>query len=179
MCMWQIFSAINFMHSRLVLHRDLKPENILITSDNVLKVADLGLSKKINFMARRKSNTILSLFYRAPEIVLGSEEYFTGVDMWSLGCMLADFFLPEPLFKCENEVISMAKYLEFCGYPNKKLQLKWSKLPKFEDIFNQPFSKHRRNPKIIGKTTHIDTHFKNIHPLAKDLIKRLLQLDPD
>jgi serine/threonine protein kinase len=121
-CMWQILSAINFMHSRLVLHRDLKPENILITSDNVLKVADLGLSKKINFMTRRKSNTILSLFYWAPEIILGSEEYFTGVDMWSIGCLFADFFLPEPLFKCESEIISMAKYIEFCGYPEEKLQ---------------------------------------------------------
>jgi serine/threonine protein kinase len=73
---YQILMGIDKMHSMLLLHRDIKPDNILVKPDGDVVLADFGLSKKAAFTQRRKSNSIVSLWYRAPEIVLGSEDYF-------------------------------------------------------------------------------------------------------
>ena len=66
-------------------------------------MADFGLAKKASFMQRRKSNSIVSLWYRAPEIILGSEDYLLGVDMWSIGCIFAEFFTLNPIFAAKDE----------------------------------------------------------------------------
>jgi serine/threonine protein kinase len=92
--------GLDSLHSRMILHRDLKLENILIDIDGNVKIADFGLSKRATFHQRRKSNTIASLWYRAPEIILGSERYFIGVDMWSIGCVMYDMLTMKTLFEC-------------------------------------------------------------------------------
>ncbi|MFS8160303.1 MAG: protein kinase domain-containing protein [Candidatus Roizmanbacteria bacterium] len=63
-----------------------------------MKIADFGLSKRHSFLIRKKSNSIVSLWYRAPEIIFGATDYFIGVDMWSIGCIMGDFLLMKPLF---------------------------------------------------------------------------------
>ena len=87
-----LLKAIDILHGKMILHRDIKPDNILIDKRGQLKLADFGLAKKVSFLQPRKSNSIVSLWYRAPEIILGSEDYFLGVDIWSIGCIFAEMF---------------------------------------------------------------------------------------
>jgi mitogen-activated protein kinase 15 len=90
------------MHSADILHRDLKPSNLLINSECHVKVADFGLARSVA-QAKEDSNPLLTDYvatrwYRAPEILLGSTRYTKGVDMWSLGCILAELLVGKPVF---------------------------------------------------------------------------------
>jgi serine/threonine protein kinase len=97
-----------------------------------LKIADFGLSKKASFTARRKSNSIVSLWFRAPEIIMGSEDYFYGVDMWSVGCIFAELLTSRPLFALANEHLVIDKIFNLLGTPGQpKFLPSYRRFPKF------------------------------------------------
>ena len=90
---YQILKCLKYLHSADILHRDLKPANILLNSECNVKVADFGLARSLssahNETAPVMTDYVATRWYRAPEILLGSTKYTKGVDMWSLGCILA------------------------------------------------------------------------------------------
>jgi serine/threonine protein kinase len=90
--------------------------HIHLNTEN-LKIADFGLAKKASFLQRRKSNTIVSLWYRAPEIILKSQDYLLGVDIWSVGCIFAEFFTMRPIFESESERACLEKIFKLLGSP--------------------------------------------------------------
>lgn len=100
----EIISGMHYMHSNCILHRDLKPENILLDSKGKVKIADFGLARQLAQPFREYSNSILTLYYRAPELCYGETKYSLGVDIWAIGCTLAEIVLGEPLFKCVSEI---------------------------------------------------------------------------
>lgn len=103
--MIQIIKGISYLHSKNVIHRDIKGANILISSEGVVKLADFGLARVYypNNKHVRYTNKVVTLWYRAPELLLGSNNYSDTVDVWSLGCVFAEMFLGDVLFKMKDQ----------------------------------------------------------------------------
>jgi serine/threonine protein kinase len=102
--MHQILNGIAFLHSKRVLHRDLKPQNILVNHRGEVKLADFGLSRLYGTPIKPYTPKVVTLWYRAPEILLGCEEYSTGVDIWAAGCIMAELYISQPLFKGDSAI---------------------------------------------------------------------------
>jgi len=92
--MYQMLQGIAFCHAHRVLHRDLKPQNLLIDRNGMLKLADFGLARAFGIPVRTYTHEVVTLWYRAPEILLGSKHYSTPVDLWSVGCIFAEMVSP-------------------------------------------------------------------------------------
>lgn len=115
----QLTSAVAYCHSIGILHRDLKPQNILITETNEVKLADFGLGRMVGVPLHTLTNEVVTLWYRAPEILLGAKKYSTAVDVWSLGCIIAEFMLNRPLFPGDSEIDQLYKMFQVLGTPNE------------------------------------------------------------
>ncbi|KAJ3216177.1 cyclin-dependent kinase 5 [Dinochytrium kinnereticum] len=87
--MYQLMKGIAFCHENRVLHRDLKPQNLLINKKLELKLADFGLARAFGIPVRSYSHEVVTLWYRAPDVLMGSRQYSTSIDLWSAGCILA------------------------------------------------------------------------------------------
>lgn len=124
--MSQLIHGIRYCHSHRVLHRDLKPQNLLIDKDGNLKLADFGLARAFGVPLRTYTHEVrrdgpgcmrictncaqvVTLWYRAPEILLGGRQYSTGVDMWSVGCIFAEMCTRKPLFPGDSEIDEIFK----------------------------------------------------------------------
>jgi cyclin-dependent kinase len=107
--MWQLLSGIRYCHAHRVLHRDLKPQNLLINEDGNLKLADFGLARAFGVPLRTYTHEVVTLWYRAPEILLGGRQYSTGVDMWSIGCIFAEMCTKKAFFPGDSEIDEIFK----------------------------------------------------------------------
>lgn len=133
-----------------------------------LKIADFGLSKRATFTQRRKSNTIVSLWYRAPEIILGSENYFIGVDVWSIGCIFGELLTGEILFQYKHENLVLDRIFYILGTPNPEFNHKFLKLKKYKK-----FEIKQYPPKQMKEI------YPDVDTVALDLLEKLLCLNPN
>ena len=123
-----------FCHQRRIIHRDLKPANLLIDKKGSIKMADFGLARAFNYPLRAYTHEIVTLYYRAPEILLGSPEYGCAVDVWSLGTILAEMVNLTPLFKGDSEIDQLYKIFRVLRTPTEEIWPGVSKLPDFKVI---------------------------------------------
>ena len=136
----QLLEGTRYCHAHRILHRDLKPHNLLIDKEGNLKLADFGLARAFGVPLRTYTHEVVTLWYRAPEILLGGRQYSTGVDMWSIGCIFAEMATRKPLFPGDSEIDEIFKIFRILGTPTEQ---EWPGVTSFPD-FKASFPKWDR-----------------------------------
>lgn len=139
--MKQLLSAIAHLHSNWILHRDLKTSNLLINK-GILKVGDFGLAREYGSPLKQYTNKVVTLWYRAPELLLQTGKYSTPVDVWSIGCIFGELLTMKPLFPGQSEVQQIDLIFRALGSPNEEL---WPEYEKIRLVQKVKFPTHRFN----------------------------------
>ena len=128
------------------MHRDLKPQNLLIDKNGNIKLADFGLARAFGLPVKTYTHEVVTLWYRAPEILLGQKQYSTPVDIWSIGCIYAEMAQRKALFAGDSEIDQIFKIFQVQGTPNETIWPAALKLPDFKTTFPKwkgiPMSQH-------------------------------------
>lgn len=170
--LYQIIKATDFLHSHKILHRDLKPQNVLVHEGSlVCKLADFGLSRVYSIPIRPYTKEVLTLWYRAPEMMLGMSNYSTGLDIWSLGCIMGELFIKRPLFPGDCEIDQLFKLFQTFGTFNEAMLPGYKSFPYFNKEF--PYWKGTGLREYIQKFGGIP-----MDSVAYDLLEKMLMIDP-
>ncbi|KAK4488778.1 hypothetical protein RD792_004565 [Penstemon davidsonii] len=133
--MLQLLGGIKYLHDNWVLHRDLKTSNLLLNNRGELKICDFGLARQYGSPLKPYTHLVVTLWYRAPELLLGAKQYSTAIDMWSLGCIMAELLSKEPLFNGKSELDQLDKIFRVLGTPNEAIWPGCTKLPSYKVNF--------------------------------------------
>uniref|UniRef100_A0AAV1VDZ9 Mitogen-activated protein kinase n=1 Tax=Peronospora matthiolae TaxID=2874970 RepID=A0AAV1VDZ9_9STRA len=165
--LYQMLVAINYVHSAEVLHRDLKPSNILVNSDCDLKLCDFGLARGIQGMDSGLTEYVVTRWYRAPELLLSSK-YDKQMDVWAIGCILAEMLGRRPLFPGHDYLHQLKIIMDVVGSPSED-SLDFITNPKAKRfILRQP-----KKPKVP-----LSSVYPRATPHCLDLLEKMLIFDP-
>eukprot|EP01080_Neovahlkampfia_damariscottae_P008285 gene8285-110_t len=164
--MYQIIKGIAFCHCHRVLHRDLKPQNLLIDKNGYIKLADFGLARAFNLPVRTYTHEVVTLWYRAPEILLGSKHYSTPVDIWSIGCIFAEMWTQFALFAGDSEIDQLYKIFQVLGTPTEETWSGISSFPNYKNSFPS------------WKGIKLSDTLKGMDEDGIDLIEKMLVYEP-
>ncbi|RDD38670.1 Cyclin-dependent kinase 9 [Trichoplax sp. H2] len=169
--MKHLLSGLFYIHSNKVLHRDLKAANVLVTRDGVLKLADFGLARVYSRKEKTHcfTNRVVTLWYRAPELLLGCRDYGPAIDMWAIGCIMAEFWTRSAIMQGNSETNQLTLITQLCGSITPEVYPDVDKLDLFKK-FDLPASQKRR---VKERLSH---YVRDRHAL--DLIDRCLTIDP-
>ncbi|CBY01238.1 hypothetical protein LEMA_P000250.1 [Plenodomus lingam JN3] len=169
---YQILCGLKYIHSANVLHRDLKPGNLLVNADCELKICDFGLARGFSMdpeeNAGYMTEYVATRWYRAPEIMLSFQSYTKAIDVWSVGCILAELLGGKPFFKGRDYVDQLNQILHYLGTPNEETLSRIGS-PRAQDYV--------RNLPYMAKIS-FQSLFRNANPDALDLLDRMLAFDP-
>lgn len=164
--LYQIMQAILFCHQKRVLHRDLKPQNLLIDNKGVIKLADFGLARAFGIPVRVYTHEVVTLWYRAPEILLGSQRYSTPVDIWSIGCIFSEMITKRPLFHGDSEIDQLFRIFRTLTTPTEETWPGVTSLPDYKPTFPN------------WKTNQLHASVKQLDNTGLDLLQKMLTYDP-
>ncbi|RMZ82129.1 hypothetical protein DV737_g2199, partial [Chaetothyriales sp. CBS 132003] len=165
--LYDVIHTENKLMLNRVLHRDLKPQNLLINTKGQLKLADFGLARAFGIPVNTFSNEVVTLWYRAPDVLLGSRTYNTSIDIWSAGCIMAEMYTGRPLFPGTTNEDQLQKIFRLMGTPSERTWPGISQLPDYKPTF----------PNYATQSLHI--LLPQIDQLGIDLLGKLLQLRPE
>lgn len=148
-----------------IIHRDLKPSNLLVNADCDLRIADFGLSRSRHSRCEM-TQYVVTRWYRAPEVLM-FQPYSFKADLWSIGCILGEFLQSDPLFPGNGGLQTLKQMVEFVGRPSQSDMVH---LGKSEQSYISTLPDHGNK---------IDSKFSGINHLCRDLLKSLLQFNPD
>ncbi|XP_048229001.1 cyclin-dependent kinase 11B isoform X2 [Ricinus communis] len=173
--MLQLLEGVKYLHDNWVLHRDLKTSNLLLNNEGDLKICDFGMSRQYGSPLKSYTSLVVTLWYRAPELLLGAKQYSTAIDMWSVGCIMAELLSKEPLFKGKSEIDQLAKIFGVLGTPSEKIWPGFSNLPGAKANFvKQPYNLLRKKfPATFFTGSPV------LSDLGLDLLNKLLTYDPE
>jgi cyclin-dependent kinase len=165
--LYQLLTGVAFCHRHRVLHRDLKPQNLLINREGELKLADFGLARAFGIPVRSYTHEVVTLWYRAPDVLMGSRKYSTPVDIWSIGCILAEMVNGVPLFTGTSEESQLDTIFRYLGTPDETIYPGISELPDWKADFH-----------VYESPTSLKFLAPRLDDLGLDLMKRMLIYDP-
>eukprot|EP01108_Squamamoeba_japonica_P005199 TRINITY_DN4089_c0_g1_i2.p1 TRINITY_DN4089_c0_g1~~TRINITY_DN4089_c0_g1_i2.p1 ORF type:complete len:376 (+),score=167.07 TRINITY_DN4089_c0_g1_i2:154-1281(+) len=129
--LYQLINGVGYCHQLRVLHRDLKPQNLLINRKGELKLADFGLARAFGIPVRSYSHEVVTLWYRAPDVLMGSRKYSTPIDIWSAGLIFAEMATGRPLFPGNNVQDELLRIFKAFGTPTEETWPGVSALPEY------------------------------------------------
>ena len=171
--------GIDYCHQRNVLHRDLKPQNLLVQQgkDKVLKLADFGLGRAFGIPVKKYTHEVVTLWYRSPDVLLGSTQYGTAVDMWSVGCIFAEMATGTPLFAGKQDADQLLKIFKFLGTPSNQTWPSMNKYPNSHTMLSkQEFLVNYESESVKWGNDTLGA--EKIGPQGFDLLVKLLQYEP-
>ncbi|XP_055789249.1 cyclin-dependent kinase 17-like isoform X1 [Salvelinus fontinalis] len=151
--LFQILRGLSYCHKRKVLHRDLKPQNLLINERGELKLADFGLARAKSVPTKTYSNEVVTLWYRPPDVLLGSSEYSTQIDMWGVGCIFYEMAAGRPLFPGSTVEDELHLIFRLLGTPSED---SWPGISSMEEFKSYKFPKYKTQP-LINHAPRLDT----------------------
>ncbi|XP_029429425.1 cyclin-dependent kinase 18 isoform X2 [Rhinatrema bivittatum] len=160
---FQLLRGLSYCHRRKILHRDLKPQNLLINENGELKLADFGLARAKSVPTKTYSNEVVTLWYRPPDVLLGSTEYSTQIDMWGVGCILYEMATGRPLFPGSTVKEELHLIFRLLGTPTEET---WPGITANEEFIAYNVPLYRAQPLI--------NHAPRLDPEGLDLLTSLL-----
>ncbi|XP_055366375.1 cyclin-dependent kinase 17-like isoform X3 [Betta splendens] len=164
--LFQLLRGLAYCHKRKVLHRDLKPQNLLINEKGELKLADFGLARAKSVPTKTYSNEVVTLWYRPPDVLLGSTEYSTPIDMWGVGCIFYEMITGRPLFPGSTVEDELHLIFRILGTPTEET---WPGITTSEEFKTYNFPQYHAEP-LVNHAPRIDSD-------GHDLLSMLLQFE--
>ncbi|XP_058841455.1 mitogen-activated protein kinase 12-like isoform X2 [Acipenser ruthenus] len=163
---YQILKGLKYIHSSGIIHRDLKPGNLAVNQDCELKILDFGLARHAD---SEMTGYVVTRWYRAPEVILNWMHYTQTVDIWSVGCIMAEMLSGKPLFKGNDHLDQLTEIMKITGTPT-------------QDFIHKLQSQDAKNyimslPKVQKKD--LQALFSKANPLAVSLLEKMLVLDAE